>query len=80
MAASRASGRSRAAAMQGSSGQAAATFPARRSPETMKAGAAASRRPQANPAGRLPAREDASKGFIDSLNAAHPMCAALLFP
>ena len=37
MAASRACGRSRAAAMQGSSGQAAATFPARRSPETMKA-------------------------------------------
>ena len=102
MAASRACGRSRAAAMQGSSGQAAATFPARRSPETMKAGAAAgsrtrrtggelpqggkkgplggrrisrikptgaaaSRRPQASPAGRLPARGEAPKGFIDSL-------------
>ena len=36
MAASRASGRSRAAAMQGGSGQAAATFPARRLPETIK--------------------------------------------
>ena len=80
MAASRACGRSRATAMQGSSGQAAATFPARRPPETMKAGAAASRRPQASPAGRLPARGEAPKGFIDSLNAAHPMCAALLFP
>ena len=39
MAASRACGRSRAAAMRGSSGQAAATFPARRSPETIKASA-----------------------------------------
>ena len=36
MAASRASGRSRAAAMQGNSGQAAASFPARRPPETNK--------------------------------------------
>ena len=37
MAASRAFGRSRAAAMQGSSGQAAATFPAYMPPETNKA-------------------------------------------
>ena len=37
MAASRACGRSRAAAMQGSSGQAAATFPAYMPPETNKA-------------------------------------------
>ena len=58
MAASRASERSRAAAMQGGSGQAAATFPAYMPPETMKAGAAASRRPQASPQGvyRQPAR------------------------
>ena len=67
MAASRASGRSRAAAMQGSSGQAAATFPARRSPETVKAGAAALGRHQASPAGRLPACWYAPKGFIGSL-------------
>ena len=38
MAASRACGRSRAAALQGSGGQAAATFPARRSPETIYIG------------------------------------------
>ena len=67
MAASRACGRSRAAAVQGSSGQAAATFQAYMPPETMKAGAAAPRRPQASPASRLPARGEAPKGFIDSL-------------
>ena len=108
MAASRACGRSRAAAMLGSSGQAATPFPARRSPETNKAdwsgvqkvncrkaareaplggrrrsrikptGAAASRRPQASPAGRLPARGDAPKGFIDSLSMARGPCFFLL--
>ena len=58
MAASRACGRSRAAAMEGSGGQAAATFPARRPPETMKADRGC---------GPATARGVAPKGFIGSL-------------
>ena len=67
MAASRTCGRSRAAAMQGSSGQAAAPFPARRSPETMKAGGCGLATPAGQSRGPSPGLQGTHYGFFDNL-------------
>ena len=64
MAASRAFGRSRAAAMQGSSGQAAATFPAYMPPETKKAGTAAGPRSRRTE-GKLARRNNGLAAFFE---------------